>query len=51
MKDVPGQRDCSEITARQSAGSEFLVRCGAPGDREILTLATKPVRSCTEGEG
>ena len=48
---VLGQPDCSDTTARQLAGSEFLVHCGVRGDGEPAASMTKPTSSCTEDEG
>ena len=48
VKGVLGQLRCSETTARQLAGSEFLVHCGVRGDGETATPVTKPISCCTE---
>ena len=41
MRGVLEQLAFSETTARQFAGSEFLVRFGVRGDGETVTSATK----------
>ena len=41
VKKKLGQVVCSETTARQFAGFEFLVRCGVRGDGETVTSVDK----------
>ena len=45
MRRVLGQRVCSQTSAQQFSGSEFLARCGVRGDGKTVTSATKQTRS------